>query len=248
MGFDLGSLGGGLAGGALGLLGGGSHPAGSTTTTANQDLPAWLKPYVTGNLQNAQNAFGNINQYAIPEYERTLQGDYLNPSTNPYLDMVYKHAAGLVGADVDSRFAGSGRYGSGAHQGVLAEKLGGLASNLFGQNYQSERARQAAAAAGAPSFFFSPYQLYASLFPNLKNTATTEPYFTNPLGNALSMGLLGSQLGSGLFGGGGSPAGLLGSEGQEGAAGYEAYLGGSGAGLAGTESLADLLAAGVIAL
>lgn len=195
-----------LGAGIGGLLGGtsGSKPAGTTTTV--QDIPDWLKPYVTSNLNMAAGARdkllagSNVTDAATPEYLKTVNGAYLDPSTNPWLDATYKHAAGLVGAGVDSRFESAGRYGSGAHQGVLQEGFNNLATSLFGGNYQAERARQSAAITGAPAFDTSaasaklaPYTDYASLFPNTRSTTT--PYFTNPgagiLGGALAGGSIG---------------------------------------------------------
>jgi len=197
----------GLIGSALGALIGSKaanpKPAGTTTTT--QDLPQWLLDYAQGNLSSAQAvrdrlALGNgLMTAAVPQYLKTINGDYLNPSTNPYLDATYKHAAGLVGADVDSRFEAAGRYGSGAHQGVLQEGLNNLATSIYGGNYQAERARQNSAVTGTPNFdigsaaaAFSPYSGFSDLFPNSR--AMTSPYFSNTWGGILGGALAGSQL------------------------------------------------------
>lgn len=196
----------GLIGALLGgVLGSRASPRPAGTTTTTQDLPEWLKPYVMGNLNAAGGAQASllnspsVSGAAVPEYLKTVRGDYLNPSSNPYLDATYKHAAGLVDAGIDSRFESAGRYGSGAHQSVLQEGNNNLATNIFGGNYQAERARQVAAVGGAPTFdtqrsaaAFSPYSDYKSLFPG--STATTTPYFTNPLGGILSGGLAGGML------------------------------------------------------
>lgn len=198
----------GLLGTALGaLIGGssaGSKPAGTTTTT--QDVPAWLMPYVQGNLDlGALVRAGLLNSPSATAAARgglidTINGKYLDPATNPYLDATYKHAAGLVGADVDSRFEKAGRYGSGAHQGVLQEGLNNLATNIYGGNYQQERARQAAAITGAPTFDtgaagagYAPLSGFADLFPG-QSRATTSPYFANTLGGILSGALAGGAL------------------------------------------------------
>ena len=71
-------------------------------------------------------------------------GDYLG--SNPYLDAMYGQAAGQVRRSIDSQFERGGRYGQGAHQGVMGETLGNLATNIYGQNYERERARQQQAA------------------------------------------------------------------------------------------------------
>lgn len=228
--FDsVGSLAGGIFGGILGGAGGGSRPAGSTTVVNNttQDIPDWLKPYVTSNISSAQKAISGLGDtsaltnLAAPQIASTIHGDYLN--SNPYLDQIYQHGADVIGRNVDSRFEASGRYGSGSHASSLAEPLAGLYGSLYGTNYQNERGRQVAAATNAPAFTsgavtaaLSPYSQFANLIPGLRTSSgsTSTPYFTNPMGNILGGALLGSQLlgGSGfgsLFGGG---AGLGGAE------------------------------------
>ncbi len=93
----------------------------------------------------------------------TLRGDYLDPSTNPYLKKVGATAArgitdqyrGAVNA-LGSRMESSGRSGGGAHQrGLgraeegLATGLGDMYGRLYGGAYESERGRQAAAPGAA---------------------------------------------------------------------------------------------------
>lgn len=237
---DFSGIGAGI-GGLLGATGGGSKPAGSTTTTTTsmQDIPDWLKPYVMGNLNGAQGARDQLTgannglmASAVPEYMKTINGDYLSPGSNPYLTGTFNTAADLVNGRINSTFEGAGRYGSGAQAGAIGTADANLANQIFGGNYQAERARQHAATLGVPSFnlqgsnaAFAPYSSFNGLIPNLQNTSGTSnnPYFTNPMGNALSGALAGGQLGGmmggsgfgdwlgGLFGGGG--ADLFGSAG-----------------------------------
>src|SRR5882762_931029 len=172
---------GAIGGGLLGGFGGGSRPAGNTTTTTSQTL-------APGGLQNIQD---------------TIAGRYLDPSTNPYLTNTFNYAAQPFQDRINSMFESSGRYGSGAHQGLMQRGLGDLANQIYGGNYQQERARQFGAAT-------SP----------IGNTVTS-PYFTNPLGNILSGGLAGGVLGN-LFGGSGGLGGMIGN--------WWNNLGGSGGG------------------
>ena len=94
----------------------------------------------------------------------TLNGKYLDPSSNPYLADAFK-----VGADAVTRqyqtatapqtagaFASAGRYGSGSYNNAvknneidLGKSLSTLAANVYGGNYQTERDRQLAAAGQA---------------------------------------------------------------------------------------------------
>lgn len=71
-------------------------------------------------------------------------GEYVNK--NPYIDALYAKARDAVGTGIDSRFSKAGRYGSGAHQGVLGTTFGNLATDIYGQNYANERANQLSAA------------------------------------------------------------------------------------------------------
>lgn len=65
---------------------------------------------------------------------------------NPYLDEVLKTSSSRAADAVNGQFAGAGRYGSGAHTGVLADRLGGIETNARMQNYNTERTNQLNAA------------------------------------------------------------------------------------------------------
>lgn len=204
-------------GAGIGLLGStGSRQAGTTTTTSSQDIPDWLKPYVTGNLAGGQatrdrltgmdNGLMNL---AVPGYAATLRGDYLDPNSNPWLKSTFTQAADLTNARINSIFEGANRYGSGQQAGAIGTADATLASNIFGGNYQAERARQNAAIGGVPQFnagastaAFSPYSGFNSLIPGLRTGAETSPYFNNPLGGAIG----GAGIGYLLSRGGSNPS------------------------------------------
>ena len=103
----------------------------------------------------------------------TIQGDYLNPQTNPYLQQTFDTAADRVtdafsrgtAAQTDSRFARSGAFGGSAwqeaqegNQRALGDSLGGLAANIFGNNYAQERSRQQQASQFAPNLAAQDYR------------------------------------------------------------------------------------------
>jgi hypothetical protein len=233
-------------GGLLGATGGGSRPAGSTTVTTTQDIPEWLKPYVTGNLSGGQatrdqltGANNGLMNLAVPGYAATLRGDYLDPNSNPWLKSTFNQAADLTNARINSIFEGANRYGSGQQAGAIGTADSMLANNIFGGNYQAERARQNAAIGGVPQFnqgastaAFAPYSGFNSLIPGLRTGAETSPYFSNPLGSALSGALAGGILGgsaglpslASLFGSGGGAADLFGSAGAGDLLGSLAFL------------------------
>ena len=95
---------------------------------------------------------------AMDALRKTSSGAYLN--SNPYLDQMFGSASDAVtrayqtatAPQTASNFAGAGRYGSGAYansvsqnQQDLGSSLGNLSANIYGGNYQAERARQDAA-------------------------------------------------------------------------------------------------------
>jgi hypothetical protein len=203
-----GGIGGSLLGAGLGgLLGGmGANSTPSGTVTSISDIPDWQKQYaqytqqLASGLLNQQSQDPRLTQAGNSEMLKTVQGGYLN--SNPYLDATYKQAADQVGAGVDSRFSAAGRYGSGAHQGVLGKSLGDLATNIYGGNYQTERGRQLGAATGVPSYQtaqtsaqFAPLNQYRGLTTGYGGGSQTNPYFSNTAGGILSGALAGSQLG-----------------------------------------------------
>lgn len=100
----------------------------------------------------------------------TVRGDYLN--SNPYLDATFGRAAEgvteqfqrAVLPQLEARFARAGRTGSPAYGGalqrsgdVLAGNLAGLATDIYGGNYQAERGRQERATAASPALAAADY-------------------------------------------------------------------------------------------
>lgn len=65
---------------------------------------------------------------------------------NPYLDRALGTATQRAAEQVNSQFSGAGRYGSGAHTGVLADRLGSIETNARVDNYNAERQNQLNAA------------------------------------------------------------------------------------------------------
>lgn len=83
--------------------------------------------------RNAANYTNTSMDYLRP----TAEGKFLN--ANPYIDALYAKARDAVGTGIDSRFSKAGRYGSGAHQGVLGTTFDNLATDIYGNNYAQER-------------------------------------------------------------------------------------------------------------
>ena len=189
-----------FAGGG-GLFGGGGGGGGSSSTT--QDIPEWLKPYITYGLEEAKGLYQGagpdyypgqtyvspssqtqsaiqaatqratagspLQQAALAQQAGTVGGQYLG--VNPYFSQALKAGqAEATQAYYDALKGGrsgavaAGRMGSGAQQEIesraeqnLGTALSQQAGQLAYQNYAAERARQEAAAAGAPAMAASEY-------------------------------------------------------------------------------------------
>ena len=92
------------------------------------------------------------------EVNKMLQGQYLSPTTNPYSQALFNQMAGDVTSGVQSQFSKAGRLGSAANQAVLADELGQLASQVYGDQYNRERDRMAQATQIAPNLAAMDYQ------------------------------------------------------------------------------------------
>jgi len=108
----------------------------------------YLQKGYQSTLQAADKFNPSLTQAGMGQMQDTISGDYMDG--NPYLDSMYGRAADKVNEGVSSMFSGAGRYGSGAHQDVMGQSLGDLASNMYGTAYQTERQNQLNAAQAAP--------------------------------------------------------------------------------------------------
>ena len=93
-------------------------------------------------------AIGNVGQYgdispAMSYFNNMLTGGF----DNPYADRMFDKASSQVRQKMDSQFARSGRYGSDAHQNVMADAYNDLGTNIYGK----ERAYIDSAARALPS-------------------------------------------------------------------------------------------------
>jgi hypothetical protein len=197
----------GMAGGAL--LGGlgGSQQAG--TVTVEEGLPDWLKAYAkpaldkySTDLQNYQIDPYGVMPSAMKEFQKTIGGQYLDPSTNKYLEDYFKLGAERIKGSLSPSFGHMQAFGQ--HSGYnesLSRGLGDFATGLYGGNYAKERDRQTQLTAAAPAFIgqssqaaFQPYQQYLGTVGSL-GKKKDEPYFENPFGNILGGALAGGSLG-----------------------------------------------------
>lgn len=197
------------AGALLGGLGG-SQQAGSITV--EEGLPDWLMPYVkpqldrySTELQNYQTDPYGVMPSAMKEFQNTISGQYLDPSTNKYLEDYFRLGSERIKGSLSPSFGHMQAFGQ--HSGyneALSRGLGDFATGLYGGNYAKERDRQTQMTAAAPSFLgqsstaaFAPYQQYLQTVGSL-GKKKDQPYFENPFGNVLGGAFLGGSLG-GMF-------------------------------------------------
>ncbi len=81
---------------------------------------------------------------AISLLAPTARGDYLN-RTDPNFEAVLARTKENAGTDVGQMMSGMGRFAGGAHQGILADRLGGIESEARLNQYNTERDRQTGA-------------------------------------------------------------------------------------------------------
>jgi hypothetical protein len=139
-------------------------------STVSPFTPAQTQGY-QGVINQAQAGTPSIGS-ANTMLNNTINGQYLDPSTNPYLASTYNNAAKAVtdayqtatAPQTASQFEMAGRYGSGAanqaqnqNQLALGRSLDSLASSIYGGNYQQERQNQLTAAGMAPTLDQAQY-------------------------------------------------------------------------------------------
>lgn len=137
----------------------------SKTTTQSNTPWQPAQKYLVQNLQDTKNTFdanqpklqgaatqmqNTYNQLAPGAAQgimgaqslvnHNLAGDNLNG--NPYLDKMIGQTNQNITDSVNGQFEQSGRYGSGANQGILAREIGNADNSMRFQNYGAERGYQ----------------------------------------------------------------------------------------------------------
>lgn len=165
-------------------MGAGSPPS-NTTSKTTAEPPKYLQQYLKNAAQYAQNLYtyqpdvyqgfganeragldqqlaiarqGNpISGGALSNYTDTMNGRYMDPSSNPWLAEVANRAAMEAEGRINSQYAGAGRTRSGAWANALADANTQARADLYGQNYQNERQIQANYAMNAPQLAGLPF-------------------------------------------------------------------------------------------
>lgn len=96
------------------------------------------------------------------ELSKTLNGDYLSAG-NPNFGAMMDRVRSEITPQMDAKFAGAGRYGSGAHSAALSSALADTGGQLAFQNYDAERGRMGQAMGLAPGLAQADYADLAQL-------------------------------------------------------------------------------------
>lgn len=161
------TLGGAALGGAFGGKGGepaqrneSSSGNSLSNTTSNSSSTPWEKqiPYLLemfsrgrGMLDSAP-AGNYLNEASADQIKKTLGGDYLfgNPESQKAIDAITTQTTNRVMPGLDSKFAASGRYGSGLHKQALGQQIADTSASEMAKNYNSERSNMINASSIAP--------------------------------------------------------------------------------------------------
>lgn len=121
---------------------------------------------VAGMNQNQQTALDLTKNRAINgnpltaasqgEAQKTLSGAYLTPG-NPYMANLTQAIDAQVRPSVDSRFSGSGRFGSAGHEGAYTSAMANAIAPQMFNSYEAERGRMGQTMAQAPGLAQADY-------------------------------------------------------------------------------------------
>ena len=171
----------------------------SVTSTTTSEPPSYLAGPLASAAGAASGAFNNrgsmipLDSLTNPGdriiregrglVSDTLQGNFLDPDSNPFLQQTFNRAADLTRGRLDTEFSGAGRN-IGASLPARSEELQTLASNIYGQNFQAERDRQISAVDQAQGL--DPLNMFinrlAGVIPGAGgSTQSTQPVFRTGL-------------------------------------------------------------------
>jgi hypothetical protein len=102
-------------------------------------------------IQNTANAGSSLMGNTYQNLSDTMGGKYLSPESNPWLKGAFDSSVESSLPYFNSQAIQAGRYGSGAQQMGQGKLMAELGNQIYGGNYQAERARQMQAAGMAGS-------------------------------------------------------------------------------------------------
>jgi hypothetical protein len=108
---------------------------------------------------------------ARAQLDKTINGDYLDPATNPYSSGMAKLIADRTQGNYNATFGASGRAHGGLAALLSTQGVGDSLNKFYGDIYNNERQRQYGATMAEPAFHQDEYTDINELFPAVQNTA-----------------------------------------------------------------------------
>lgn len=120
-------------------------PFAKQTTQAMNDMAKNASSWQGELRNNFSNVWGNASNGGLNELQMgsvdklkaMADGSMMNG--NPYIDQVIGNTSDDIGKSSNLMASAAGRYGSGGHQGVIADAVGDVSSRMRMQNYDTER-------------------------------------------------------------------------------------------------------------
>lgn len=171
-------------------------------TTYGSSTPQ-ISGYEQSGLDALQGAAGTAQgalDPAIAENNKTLSGYYLTPDSNPYLAAIGDRVGGQAAATANATFGGAGRgSGGGLQQIYVGQGIGNALTDLYGGEYDKERALMSQAVGQAPGLSNAALQPAQDLI-SAGQSVSSRPYdVSNNFASILSSiaGLGGTTTGTG---------------------------------------------------
>jgi hypothetical protein len=108
---------------------------------------------------------------ARAQLDKTIQGDYLDPASNPYAAGMAKLIGDQTQGNYNATFGASGRAHGGLAALLSGQGVSDALGSFYGNIYNQERGRQQQATMAAPAFHQDEYTDINELFPAVQNTA-----------------------------------------------------------------------------
>lgn len=194
------------------------------TTETVQTPWAAQQPYLQSLFSRADQLYQNQGQpnmgllnSASGQLQDTISGKNLDPRSNPYFAGALNQTLGDVKSQINSQFRGD-NFGNSANQEWLARNMTNAATGMLANQYNLERGNQMQATGMAPGILsaqtnlpWAPLQNYQQAVSGNYGGTQSQPYFTNPMGNAVGGALAGGAIGGPWGAAAGGLFGILGS-------------------------------------
>lgn len=185
--------------------------ANSTLANANtqaQGTIAQYSPALNNALNGIQKNIASPPAYltdARNQLDKTINGDYLSPDSNPYTSSIADLIAKKTQGSYNTTFGASGRSHGGLAAQLSTQGVGDALQSFYGNQYNNERSNQMQAVGAAPSFHADENTDANALFAGVHNlammpldaanaygsgvTTVNSPYTTDTTTTKQSMGL-----------------------------------------------------------